>query len=66
LTPDSSRYWDRDAWEQGIRDQSFDKQIIRNWLLANWDLKSQPPELPDEIIALTAQKYEELFRRLAG
>ncbi|MBT5397672.1 MAG: phosphoribosylaminoimidazolesuccinocarboxamide synthase, partial [Micrococcales bacterium] len=50
----------------GIRDQSFDKQIIRNWLLANWDLKSQPPELPDEIIALTAQKYEELFRRLAG
>jgi len=66
LTPDSSRYWDRDAWEQGIRDQSFDKQIIRNWLLANWDLKSQPPELPDEIIALTAQKYEELFRRLAA
>jgi len=66
LTPDSSRYWDRDAWKQGIRDQSFDKQIIRNWLLANWDLKSQPPELPDEIIALTSQKYEELFRRLSA
>ena len=66
LTPDSSRYWDRDAWEQGIRDQSFDKQIIRNWLLAHWNLKSQPPELPDEIIALTSQKYEELFRRLSA
>ena len=64
LTPDSSRYWDRSLWEQGVRDQSFDKQIVRNWLLENWDLKSPPPELPDQIIDLTAAKYEELYQRL--
>ena len=64
LTPDSSRYWDRSLWEQGVRDQSFDKQIVRNWLLENWDLKSPPPDLPDQIIDLTAAKYEELYQRL--
>ena len=64
LTPDSSRYWDRSLWEQGVRDQSFDKQIVRNWLLENWDLKSPPPNLPDQIIDLTAAKYEELYQRL--
>ena len=64
LTPDSSRYWDRSLWEQGVRDQSFDKQIVRNWLLENWALKSAPPELPDQIIDLTAAKYEELYQRL--
>lgn len=64
LTPDSSRYWDKQLWEQGVRDQSFDKQIVRNWLLENWDLKSTPPELPDQIIELTAAKYEELYQRL--
>lgn len=66
LTPDSSRYWDRSLWEQGVRDQSFDKQIVRNWLLENWDLKSPPPELPDQIIDLTAAKYEELYQRLTS
>jgi len=66
LTPDSSRYWDRSLWEQGVRDQSFDKQIVRNWLLENWDLKSPPPELPDQIIELTAAKYEELYQRLTS
>lgn len=66
LTPDSSRYWDRSLWEQGVRDQSFDKQIVRNWLLENWDLKSPPPELPDKIIDLTAAKYEELYQRLTS
>lgn len=66
LTPDSSRYWDRSLWEQGVRDQSFDKQIVRNWLLENWDLKSPPPDLPDQIIDLTAAKYEELYQRLTS
>lgn len=64
LTPDSSRYWDQELWEQGVRDQSFDKQGVRNWLAANWDKKSPPPKLPDDVVAETAAKYEELYQRL--
>lgn len=66
LTPDSSRYWDRELWEQGVRDQSFDKQIVRNWLLSNWDRVSTPPALPADIVTQTAAKYEELAERLAA
>jgi len=66
LTPDSSRYWDRALWEQGIRDQSFDKQIVRNWLSANWNQVGEPPELPNEIVSITASKYQELRERLTA
>jgi phosphoribosylaminoimidazole-succinocarboxamide synthase len=66
LTPDSSRYWDRAIWEQGIRDQSFDKQIVRNWLAANWDQAGVPPQLPNEIVSITASKYQELRERLTA
>ena len=66
LTPDSSRYWDKDAWEQGIRDQSFDKQIVRNWLSANWNQVGVPPELPNDIVSITASKYQELRGRLTA
>jgi phosphoribosylaminoimidazole-succinocarboxamide synthase len=66
LTPDSSRYWDQELWEKGVRDQSFDKQIVRNWLIENWDRAQEPPELPAEIVEQTAAKYEELARRLSG
>ena len=66
LTPDSSRYWDRELWEQGVRDQSFDKQIVRNWLLENWDRVSTPPSLPANIVTQTGAKYEELAERLAA
>lgn len=64
LTPDSSRYWDRSLWESGVRDQSFDKQMVRNWLLENWDQKSEPPRLSDEIVNLTAQRYQQLREKL--
>ena len=66
LTPDSSRYWDQELWNQGIRDQSFDKQGVRNWLKENWDLKTAPPELPKKIVDETSAKYQELFRRLGA
>ena len=66
LTPDSSRFWDQEVWSQGIRDQSFDKQIVRNWLAANWDQVGQPPELPNEIVSITASKYQELRERLTA
>lgn len=64
LTPDSSRYWDRELWDQGVRDQSFDKQIVRNWLAQNWDQTGAPPTLPEEVVTLTAQKYAELRNKL--
>ena len=66
LTPDSSRYWDKAEWEQGVRDQSFDKQIVRNWLEKNWDKTSTPPELPNEIVELTAARYRELAEKLTS
>jgi phosphoribosylaminoimidazole-succinocarboxamide synthase len=65
LTPDSSRYWDAAAYAAGVRDQSFDKQIVRNWLAEHWtDRKQIAPQLPDDIVKLTAQRYAELASRL--
>lgn len=66
LTADSSRYWDLKLWEQGERDQSFDKQIVRNWLAKNWNQEGMPPKLPQEIVEKTASKYEELANKLMG
>ena len=66
LTSDSSRYWDADAYARGERDNSFDKQIVRNWLSANWDKTGAPPALPREIVAQTAERYRELIERLVG
>ena len=64
LTPDSSRFWSKAAWERGERKDSFDKQIVRNWLADNWDQSGTPPELPAEIVTQTADKYAELVERL--
>ena len=70
LTPDSSRYWDLAAWNSGAtpdeRMASFDKQIVRDWLAANWDKQGTPPELPPVIVAQTAARYAELIQRLAA
>jgi len=66
LTSDSSRYWDADAYARGERDNSFDKQIVRNWLSANWDKTGSPPALPQEIVVQTADRYRELIERLVG
>jgi phosphoribosylaminoimidazole-succinocarboxamide synthase len=66
LTPDSSRFWSKAAWERGERKESFDKQIVRNWLAENWNQQGTPPELPKEIVAQTAGKYAELVERLTS
>jgi len=66
LTSDSSRFWDAALYETGERTASFDKQIVRDWLSANWDKTGTPPELPDEIVAKTAARYAELISRLTG
>ncbi len=66
LTPDSSRFWSKAAWERGERNDSFDKQIVRNWLSANWDQMGIAPELPQQIVEQTAAKYAELVERLTS
>jgi phosphoribosylaminoimidazole-succinocarboxamide synthase len=66
LTPDSSRFWSKSAWLSGERKDSFDKQIVRNWLADNWNQTGEPPRLPSEIVAQTADKYAELVERLTS
>ena len=66
LTSDSSRYWDAAAYAEGRRGVSWDKQIVRDWLAANWDGTGTPPVLPPEIVEQTAARYRELLERLAG
>lgn len=70
LTSDSSRYWEAAAWASGTtpaeRMASFDKQIVRDWLSANWDKTGTPPTLPDSIVERTAERYRELLERLTG
>jgi len=66
LTSDSSRYWDRAAYDEGRRGVSWDKQGVRDWLTARWDGTGEPPRLSPEIVASTAARYRELLDRLAG
>ncbi|TPW78169.1 phosphoribosylaminoimidazolesuccinocarboxamide synthase [Schumannella soli] len=68
LTSDSSRYWDAAGWSAGGPDRlaSFDKQIVRDWLAANWDKQGTPPVLPAGIVERTTARYRELIERLAS
>ncbi len=67
LTPDSSRFWPADQYEQGRDQPSFDKQFVREHLNATtWDKNSKPPELPAEVIQKTRSKYIEAYERLTG
>ena len=65
LTPDSSRFWPADDYQEGRSQKSFDKQFLRDYLLSiNWNQKPPAPELPPEIIENTRRKYEEALKRL--
>ncbi len=67
LTPDSSRFWSVKTYEIGRSQDSYDKQIVRDYLLTlNWDKKPPSPELPDEIVEKTAKRYQEIFEILTG
>ena len=72
LTPDSSRYWPADAYREGANPPSFDKQFLRDWLDAAqvngapWNKTAPAPVLPQEVISLTADKYQEAWARLRG
>jgi phosphoribosylaminoimidazole-succinocarboxamide synthase len=71
LTPDSSRFWAADEWRPGQAQPSYDKQIVRNWLLSpesGWDRKTgeAPPPLPAEIVERTRARYIEAYEKLTG
>lgn len=67
LTPDSSRFWPAAEYRPGQPQASFDKQFVREWLLASgWDRNSPPPPLPVDIVVRTREKYIDAYQRLAG
>ena len=66
LTPDSSRFWPGDQYEEGKDQPSFDKQFVRDWLSANWDRQGNPPRLPQEIIEKTSEKYIQAYEAITG
>lgn len=66
LTPDSSRFWPAATYEEGKVQPSYDKQYVRNWLRANWDMQGDAPHLPTDVIAETTKKYCEAYEILTG
>ena len=67
LTPDSSRFWPKDGYKPGGSQKSFDKQFLRDYLLSiKWNKTPPAPQLPEEIIQKTREKYLETYERLVG
>jgi phosphoribosylaminoimidazole-succinocarboxamide synthase len=71
FTPDSSRYWPADSYQEGVVQPSFDKQFVRNWLTgpdSGWDRASEtpPPPLPPDVVAATRSRYIEAYERISG
>src|SRR3954447_4884059 len=67
LTPDSSRFWPADGYEPGHGQPSFDKQYVRDWATASgWDKSPPAPELPDDVVAGTRQRYVDAYERITG
>jgi phosphoribosylaminoimidazole-succinocarboxamide synthase len=67
LTPDSSRFWPADTYAPGRAQPSYDKQYVRDWLRqSGWDMDSAPPELPEQVVEQTREKYVEAYERLTG
>ena len=72
LTPDSSRFWPAESYQEGINPPSYDKQFVRDWLEQvridgkPWSKTPPAPRVPNEVIARTAAKYQEALTRLTG
>lgn len=67
LTPDSSRFWPKDKYSPGTSQMSFDKQFLRDYLLSiRWNKTPPAPQLPEEVIEKTREKYLEAYERLVG
>jgi len=66
-TPDSSRFWPVDQYQPGRSQPSFDKQFVRDWASSTgWDRTPPAPEIPDEVVARTREKYVEAYERITG
>lgn len=66
LTPDSSRFWPAEGYQEGKVQPSYDKQYVRDWLRANWDMTGEPPHLPQEVIEGTSRRYQEAYEIITG
>jgi phosphoribosylaminoimidazole-succinocarboxamide synthase len=67
LTPDSSRYWPKSGYREGISPPSYDKQFVRDYLESiRFDKKPPGPTLPDDVVRKTSEKYLEAYRILTG
>ena len=67
LTPDSSRFWPADQYAVGSNPPSYDKQFVRDWLeTTKWNKTPPAPELPQEVVSKTREKYLEAYRQLTG
>lgn len=67
LTPDSSRFWPKSGYREGVAQKSFDKQFVRDYLLSlAWDQKPPAPVLPDDVVRKTSEKYLEVLRMLTN
>jgi phosphoribosylaminoimidazole-succinocarboxamide synthase len=71
FTPDSSRYWRAENWREGVVQESFDKQFVRNWLTgpdSGWDRSSDtpPPPLPPDVVDATRARYIEAYEHISG
>lgn len=66
LTPDSSRFWAADEWKPGGTQRYLDKQFLRDWssTLTDWDRTEPGPEIPDEVVEATRNRYVEVYERL--
>lgn len=67
FTPDSSRFWDKEKYSPGGPQPNFDKQFVRDYLISiNWNRQPPPPELPEDIVKKTRDRYIEAERRICG
>jgi phosphoribosylaminoimidazole-succinocarboxamide synthase len=67
LTPDSSRYWDAEAYKPGSSPASFDKQYVRDFLVqSGWNKEPPAPALPPEVVKGTSERYREAYKRIVG
>lgn len=67
LTPDSSRFWPMETYAPGSSPESYDKQYIRDWLeIQDWDKKAPAPDVPEDVVAKTTEKYLEAYEKLTG
>jgi len=67
LTPDSSRFWDAAKYKPGKSQESFDKQPVRDWLVASgWNKEPPAPELPADVIEATSRRYVQAYEKITG